>query len=441
MNEYQVIIAIVTGISVLLFLIIRVKLNPFIALLISSIAVGLIAGLETDQIIKTISTGMGNTLGYVAVVVGLGAIFGSLLENSGAAYGLAQWLIKTFGDKNARVAVLIAGFVIAIPVFFDVAFIILIPVLHALSTRTSKSIITYALPLLAGLAITHSLIPPTPGPVAVADIIGVDLGYVIGFGVFAGIPVAIAGLAFSRLMETKVKLSAYHSEEISEESDTNISLVLFIIALPILLIFASTVSKAYFEESSSIVNVITFVGHPFVALTIAVLLALYFLGIRKGDSAKDLLQITNKSLAPAGSIILITGAGGVFKQVLIETGAGDMIASAFTGGSEYILFLGFGLAALLRIVQGSATVAMITSAGVVAPILSSTDITDPKKALVVLAIACGSIFLSHVNDSGFWLVNRYLNLSVTDTFKTWTLLTVVIGSTGFLILLLFYQFF
>jgi len=442
MDENQVLIAIVSGIALLLFMIIRLKLNPFISLLIASMVVGGVAGLGPKAILDNISEGMGNTLGYVAVVVGLGAIFGALLENSGAAYALAQWLVKTFGDKKARLAILVAGFVIAIPVFFDVAFIILIPVLHALAKRTSKSLLTYALPLLAGLATTHSLIPPTPGPVAVADIIKVDLGWVIGFGAITGIPVAIfAGLLFSRFADKWVSAPAFEEEEIEEDTrHISIALVMSIILLPVVLIFASSLARAHLSVSDPLYQGLTFLGHPFVALILAVLCALYFLGIRLGNSSKDLLNLSNQSLAPAGSIILITGAGGVFKQILIATGAGEMIAETFQTGSDYLLLLGFGLAAMLRIVQGSATVAMITSAGVVAPIVAASDLSDPQKALIVLAVASGSIFMSHVNDSGFWLVNRYLNLTVTQTLKTWTLLTVILGGGCFLLLLLLYQF-
>ena len=445
MTDYQLIFALVLGVGVLLFLIIQLKINAFISLLIASIVVGLVSGIELSAILEAISKGMGGTLGYVAVVVGLGAIFGAILEQSGGAFGLAQFLINKFGDSNARTAVLIAGFVIAIPVFFDVAFIILIPVLQALSSRTKKPLLYFALPLLAGLAITHSLIPPTPGPVAVADIIDVDLGWVIFFGLIVGIPVAgISGLAFSGYAVKRLNLSREENFTGNGNSfDTSlVPIVLSIIAFPITLILASTITKVLVSdqilEGNFGTDFLIFLGHPFVALTLATLMALYFLGTRKGFSKDQLFEISNKSLAPAGSIILITGAGGVFKQMLIETGAGDMIAGIFQESGLFILPLAFVLAALVRVIQGSATVAMITAAGVVSPIMQSVETTDPEKALIVLAIAAGSVFLSHVNDSGFWLVNRYLNLSVQDTFKSWTALTVVIGVSSFAIICLLY---
>ena len=445
MTDYQLIFALILGVGVLLFLIIQFKINAFISLLIASIVVGLISGIELSAIIEAISKGMGGTLGYVAVVVGLGAIFGAILEQSGGAFGLAQFLINKFGDSNARTAVLIAGFIIAIPVFFDVAFIILIPVLQALASRTQKPLLYFALPLLTGLAITHSLIPPTPGPVAVADIIDVDLGWVILFGLVVGIPVAgISGLVFSGYAVGRLNLMQIDTHpENNKEFDTSlVPIVLLIIAVPITLILASTITKVLVSDStfeqSFLTDFIIFLGHPFVALTLATLLALYFLGVRKGFNKDQLFEISNKSLAPAGSIILITGAGGVFKQMLIETGAGDMIASMFHESGLFILPLAFILAALVRVIQGSATVAMITAAGVVSPIMQSVESSNPEKALIVLAIAAGSVFLSHVNDSGFWLVNRYLNLTVQQTFKSWTALTVVIGITSFAIIYLLY---
>ncbi|MCR9250693.1 MAG: GntP family permease [bacterium] len=442
MIDFQLIAAVVIGIGVLLALIIALKLNAFISLLISSIVVGVIAGMEFNAITDAISKGMGGTLGYVAVVVGLGAIFGAILEKSGGANGLAHFLISRFGDNNARAAVLIAGFIIAIPVFFDVAFIILIPVLHALSIRTGKSVIYFALPLLAGLAITHSLIPPTPGPVAVADIIDVDLGWVILFGAIVGIPVAvISGLWFSKWAASKVKSGEFVDTGEKQEFDTTIvPIILGIIAVPLFLIVRGTIVKMLHEPDTEFTlweEIWIFLGHPFVSLIIATLLALFILGRIKKYSLKELFDISNKSLAPAGSIILITGAGGVFKQMLIETGAGDMIAQLFAdSGSVYLIPLAFVIAALVRILQGSATVAMITAAGVIAPIMSELSFPDIHKALVVLSIAAGSVFLSHVNDSGFWLVNRYLDLSVQDTLKSWSALTMVIGLSSFIIIYL-----
>ena len=444
MIQLDLILAVVLGIATLLVLILYFRIQAFISLLIASLVVGLLAGMPPLEIISTIQKGMAGTLGFVAVVVGLGAIFGAILESSGGTAALAKFLISKFGEKNASWAMVITGFFVAIPVFFDVGFVILVPVIYALQRRTKKSLLIYALPLLSGLAITHAFIPPTPGPIAVAEILGADLGYVILFGFAAGIPAAIiSGPIFSKYISKRLIIEAPEAEEVETPNDfPSIGIILSIISLPILLIILGTVLKGYSNDiiPDQIVNVFAFLGHPFIALILANMIAWYLLGIKRGHTKDQLQKLSSKSLAPAGIIILLTGAGGVFKQMLVDTGAGEMLATYFSGSGMNIFLFAFIAAGLVRILQGSSTVAMITAAGLTAPLLSDA-ISDPVKAMLVIAIASGASLMSHVNDSGFWLVSKYLGLTEKQTFKSWTVMTTILGLVGFLTVSLLRIFF
>ncbi|MDX1719023.1 MAG: gluconate:H+ symporter [Salegentibacter mishustinae] len=442
--ELQLLFAVFAGIALLLFLILKLKIQAFLSLLIVCIAVGIFAGMPATEILETMKDGMGSTLGFVATVVGLGALFGGVLEQSGGAQRLASFLLKKTGDKRAPWAMMVTGFAVAIPVFFDVAFIILVPVTYALSKRTGKSLLLYALPLLAGLAITHAFIPPTPGPIAVADILGADLGWVIVFGFLAGIPAAIiSGPIFARFISKRIKIEPKtFSEEIEydEEKAPSPGLIISIILIPIFLIVANTlVQSPLFDGVSipvSILYTIELAGHPFSALIIANLIAWYFLGVKRGMQKEFLQKVATKSFQAAGIIILLTGAGGAFKQILINTGAGEMIADALNNAWFNPLIFGFIVAALVRILQGSSTVAMITAAGITAPVLTGGEYSMAQTSLIVIAIASGASILSHVNDSGFWLVGQYLGLTEKQTFKTWTVMTTLIAVVGLLVSLI-----
>ncbi|WP_299439528.1 gluconate:H+ symporter [uncultured Aquimarina sp.] len=446
--DYQLLIAVGVGIIALLFMILKLRMQAFIALLIVCILVGIVAGLPADDILNSIKNGMGGTLGFVATVVGLGALFGGLLENSGGAQGLANYILKLAGEKNASWALMITGFIIAIPVFFDVAFIILVPIVYAIARKTKKSLLLYAIPLLAGLAITHSFIPPTPGPVAVADILGANLGWVIVFGFITGIPAAIiSGPILARYLAKKIDIT------IPETNDSNITIdntpnpigIIAIIALPILLIVLKTVLLGdWFAEGAlpeSMVYMITLLGHPFTALIIANLIAWYFLGIKRGVTRDELLKISMKSFKPAGAIILLTGAGGAFKQILVDTKAGELLASSLQSSYIHPLLFAFIVAALIRVLQGSATTAMIAAAGITSPIILAGDFSAAQIALFVISIASGATILSHVNDSGFWLVGQYLGMTEKQTFRSWTVMTTLIAITGFLMSLLLWYIF
>lgn len=438
MIDYNLFIATAAGIIFLLLLILRFRIQAFLALLMASILTGILAGMPPPGIIETMKEGMGNTLGFVAVVVGLGAMFGAILEHSGGAEALAKYLLGISGEKNASWALMLTGFCIAIPVFFDVAFIILVPLIYALQRKTGKSLLLYAIPLLAGLAITHAFIPPTPGPVAVADILKADLGWVILVGFICGIPAAVVcGPLFGKYISQKIFIAAPTIED-QEETETTFPhpiTIISIIFIPILLILVSTLLSSPLGNNLGIGNTtlkwINLVGHPFSALIIANLIAWYILGLRRGYSKSQMMHISTKSMEPAGIIILLTGAGGVFKQMLINTGTGQMLASYFAEQGLGILLFAFISSAIIRILQGSATVAMITAAGLTAPLLNG-GITDLNKALLVIAIASGASILSHVNDSGFWLVSKYLGLDEKQTFRSWTVMTTLLAVCGFI---------
>jgi Gnt-I system low-affinity gluconate transporter len=428
-------LVIILGIALLLFLIMKLKLQAFVSLLIVSMAVAVAAGMPLDKVMGSIQAGMGGTLGFIAVVVGLGAMFGQMLQVSGGAERLARTLVKKFGKDKSQWALMLTGFIVAIPVFFDVGFIILVPIVYSLTKETKKSVLYYGLPLLAGLAVTHSFVPPTPGPVAVAALVNADIGKVILYGLIVGLPAAIlAGPVFAKYISKKIHANVpeYMLQEtdatIKEDKDLpSFGFVLFTIMVPLILIVFNTFSNVFLPEESYFRTVMSFLGHPFAALTIATLIAFVGLGRYRGMSREKVNEVATSSLAPAGLIILVTGAGGVFKQVLIDSGVGEMLAKGLVGSSLSPLILAFLIAAVVRVAAGSATVAMMTAGGIIAPMLGAFSV---EPALMVIAIASGATVLSHVNDSGFWLVNRYFGLSEKDTLRSWTVMETIIGVVG-----------
>ncbi|MEN6455726.1 MAG: gluconate:H+ symporter [Prolixibacteraceae bacterium] len=446
MNEFLLLGGIAVAIALLMFLVLKLKIHAFISLLIVSIFVGLIAGMDFAPIMESIKNGMGNTLGFVATVVGLGAIFGQMLESSGGAESIARYMIRTFGEKRASWAMMFTGLIVAIPVFLDVGLIILIPIVYEMTRQAKKSILFYGIPLLAGLAVGHSFIPPTPGPVAVAEILDVQLGWVILAGIIIGTPTAIiAGPLFGRYISRKINVAppdyfAAGDQQADQQPLPSFRIILLMILLPLVLIITGTVGDALFKggviEDGILYQTIGLLGHPFTALIISTLLAIYILGIRRGMGKDKIMHLSNKALAPAGLIILVTGAGGVLKQILIDSGIGGMLAESLAGSAMPPIVLAYLIAAVVRIIQGSATVSMITAAGIMAPLLSVFDLGQVDKALIVVSISAGATILSHVNDSGFWLVGKYLGLNEKETLRSWTIMETIISVTGFLLVLL-----
>ena len=441
-------IVVAASVAALLGLILRARLPAFLALLLVSAGFGLLVGMDPMAVIESIRNGMGGTLGFVAVVVGLGAMLGALLDLSGGVRALASGVLGAFGEKRAPTALGFVGFLVAIPVFLDVALIILAPVLYGLRAKTGRPIILFALPLLAGLAVSHAFIPPTPGPIAVADILGADLGWVIALGAVAGLPaMLIAGPLFASWLVKRPEFSGPHAEEIAPDTgeratqDIGFGSALAVVLLPLFLIVIGTVVSVLAKSGTLgwpdwIVQVITFLGHPFIALIIACVIAWCVFGRMRGVPSKALNSALVRALEPAGVVVLITGAGGAFKQVLIDSEAGAAMASALTATGMSPLVFAFVVAAIVRVAQGSATVAMLTAAGLVAPVVALAGFSGIDLALTVMAIASGATVLSHVNESGFWLVSRYLNLTEAQTLKSWTVTSTLVGLVGFAMTLL-----
>ncbi|MFJ9032132.1 GntP family permease [Streptomyces sp. NPDC102274] len=448
------------GIVLLLFLIIKVRLQPFVALLGVSIAVGLAAGLSVTELFGTvqksaavsmIETGMGGILGHVAIIIGLGTMLGAILEVSGGAEVLSARLLNLFGEKRAPLAMGVTGVVFGIPVFFDVGIFVLAPIVYAATKRSGKSIMLYAMPLLAGLSMTHAFLPPHPGPVAAAGLFKVDLGWVILMGVIVGVPAVLAAWGYAAWIgkrifvevpqdmveaaeEAKAAVAAEQRAAGVTPRETPVALgtVLAIIGTPLLLILLATFSSIALDPSTGR-SVIEFFGHPFVALTIALLLAYYLLGIRRGWSRKSLETVSTASLKPVGNILLVVGAGGVFGAVLKGSGIADALADTFNDVGLPVILLAWLISVVLRVAQGSATVAIVTTAGIVVPLVEGQDLSQAHLALIIMAISAGSIFASHVNDGGFWMVAKYFGISERDTLKSWTVLETVLSMAGFVV--------
>lgn len=447
--NYLLMLSVLAGIASLLILVLYFKLPAFIALLIASIVTGILAGLSVQKMIETVQEGMGSTLGFVATIVGLGAMFGAILENSGGADAIARYLINKAGNNKSPLALGFTGLIISIPVFFDVAFILLIPIVYAIQRNTQKSLLLYAMPLLAGLAFGHAFIPPTPGPIAVAEIIGAEMGWVILTSILIGIPtVILCGVLFGKMIARKIHISApeqalaiSNEEHITHKQLPSFGLTIGIVFLPIILILLNTCFKSglFIINNSFFTQLIAFLGHPFSALIIANIIAWILLGIKKGYSASDLSKISIQSMAPAGAIILVTGAGGVFKQVLVNTGAGKLLAEMLLDAGVSIVLFAYLAAAMIRLLQGSATVAMITASSLLAPLLVAGMYSSIQMASLVSAIAAGATIFSHVNDSGFWLVKQYLGLTEKQTFQSWSTMTLLVSLVaGMLSIFFFY---
>ncbi len=450
----------VFGIALLLLLILRFKLQAFLALILVSVVVAVASksvnpdAVPLTQVAQTIVNSMGGALGFIATIIGIGAIFGAVLEHSGGTQSLATTLVRFFGKEKAPWAMLITGFIISIPVFLDVALVMLAPLLYALARDTKKPLLVFGMPLVAGMAVTHAFVPPTPGPVAVGYILGVNLGWVILFGVIVGLPTAlICGPWFTEKIVKGIDVSLPEPEgDVNDSSKglPGVGLILLLVAMPIGLILTSTIVEqmtaaglgaelsnserqaalsAALATASPVKQFIYFLGHPVIALLLSTLAALYFLGTKRGVSRETLLDISTKALGPAGIIILITGAGGVFKGVLKETGITDALAEAFGNSGIPVLVLAYVFATLVRIAQGSATVAMLTAAGLMVGFVE--NLNQQNLALVTICIAAGATGFSHVNDSGFWMISRYFRMSEAQTLRSWSVISTMISVVGF----------
>lgn len=439
LDPTRLVVAAVAGLILLLVLIIRYRMQAMIAILVGAVAIGLGAGMPFELIIKSVNDGMGNTLEGIALLVGLGSMFGAILEISGGAQTLAVTMVDRFGDKKAAWALGITGLVIAMPVFFDAGLIILIPLAFSLAKRTSRSSLYYAIPLLAGLAVGHAFIPPTPGPVLVATMLGVDLGWVIIIGLICGtFAMIVAGPVWGAYCGKKYFIPVPEHVASQPDIDTtklpSFTTVVMIILIPLVLIILKSVAGVV-EAMAPMRSVINFLGEPFVALTIATLVAMALLGYRNGYSSKELERVMTKSLEPVGLILLVTACGGVLRYILQYSGLGEIIGGAVASASLPIVIVAFVVAALVRISVGSATVAMTMAAGIIAAMPEIATLSPLHLACVTASIAGGATVCSHFNDSGFWLVKTLVGMDEKTTLRTWTVMETLVGATGFVVAL------
>ena len=440
LDPTRLVAAAVIGLVILLVLIIRFKVHAMISILVGAISIGLIAGMPASQIINAVNDGIGNTLKGIALLVGLGSMFGAILEVSGGAQTLAVTMVRRFGDEKAAWALGITGLVIAMPVFFDAGLIILIPLAFSLAKRTKRSSLFYAIPLLAGLAVGHAFIPPTPGPVLVATMLGVDLGWVIMVGIFCGIfAMIVAGPIWGSFCGKKYNVPV--PEHVANQADFDESklpafgTIVSIILIPLLFIILDSIFGVVLPADNAVVQLFAFLGEPFVALLIATIVAMLVLGLKHGYTMEELEKVMTKSLEPTGLILLVTACGGVLRYTLQYSGLGDVIGAAVASMNLPLVVLAFFVAVLVRISVGSATVAMTMAAGIVAAIPGISELSPLYLACVTAAIAGGSTVCSHFNDSGFWLVKSLVGLDEKTTLKTWTVMETLVGVTGFLVAL------
>lgn len=439
----RLVIAALCGLAILLFLIIKVKFQALIAILISALAIGLISGMPMTMITDTVTKGMGETLKGIALLVGLGSMFGAILEISGGAERVALTMMSKFGEKRAPWALGLTGMVTAIPVFFDAGLIILIPLAFSIAKRAKKSTLFFVIPLLAGLAVGHAFIPPTPGPILVANILGVDLGIVIGLGLVCGIVAMIAagpifGNFCGKTYDIPVPAQYMEMKEFEESKLPSFGSVVAIILVPLFLILINSALGVVPEGSplDGVKPVFAFLGTPFVALLLATITAWVLLGLKHGYSREELEKVMTKSLEPTGLILLVTAGGGVLRYMLQDSGLGDIIGSAVAKTPLPIIVVAFIIALAVRVSVGSATVAMTMAAGIVASMPLVAGLSQLHLACLVMAIAGGSTAFSHFNDSGFWLVKSLCGLDEKTTFKTWTLMETIVGTSGFVVALI-----
>ena len=435
----RLLIAATVGIIVLLLLIIKFKLHPVISMMIAAIIIGVGAGMPLTMISSTVEKGVGKTLQGIALLVGLGSMFGGILEVSGGAQRIAQTLIDKLGHKKAGVALGITGLVIGTTVFFEAGVVVLIPLAFSVAKQTKKSTLYYAIPLLAGLASGYAFVPPSAGSVLVADSLGVNLGVMIMVGVpTALICMVAAGVIWGRFIGDKVfaKLPV-NVQEIKEDSKElpPFGLVLGVILIPLVLILISTISK-YLPIPANIQNVLSFIGKPFLALTIATLAAMYFLGIRRGYTGEQLKKILDHSLRPVGMILLVIASGGVIRWMLQDSGLGEIIGPALEKSGMPLIIVAFLIALLVRASVGSSMVAMTMASGIMATMPAVMATSMLYRAAMCCAICGGATALSHVNDAGFWLVGTFLEIDEKTTLKSWTVMETLIGVTSLIVSLI-----
>ncbi|MGA7777715.1 MAG: GntP family permease [Paraburkholderia sp.] len=433
----------VIAIAALILLITRYKVYPFLVLIIVSLLLGLVAGMPMGTIVKSFETGNGNTLGHIAIVVGLGTMLGKMMAESGGAERIATTLIDKFGEKHIHWAMMVVAIIVGLPVFFEVGFVLLIPIAFNVAKRTGKSLLLIGLPMIAGLSVVHGLIPPHPAAMLAVQAYHADIGRTIVYGLIVGVPCAIvAGPLFALLVSRYIKLPENNplaaqflgsaAEEKAKQTKRELpsfGITLFTILLPVILMLIGSWADLVFAPNTLPNDLLHFIGNSDVALLIAVLVSFWTFGAKRGFNREQIQKFCGDCLAPIAGITLIVGAGGGFGRVLMDSGISKEIVGAATAAHLSPLLFAWCVAALIRLATGSATVAMTTACGIVAPIAAAGGV-QVKPELLVLATGSGSLIFSHVNDGGFWLIKEYFGMTVGQTFKTWSLLETIISLMG-----------
>ena len=419
----------------LIVLIARFKLHPFVALIAVSLALGIVAGMPFGAVVKAFQDGVGTVLGFIAIVVALGTMLGKMMAESGAAARIATTLIARFGETRVHWAIMVVAFIVGIPVFFQVGFVLLIPLVFTIARRSGLSLVKIGIPLVAGLSVVHGMMPPHPAAMLAVVAYKADIGRTIAYAILVGLPTAaLAGPIFASWIAPRIALPAENPVAAQFAADTratvspSFGISLLTVLLPVILMLGASTADVALDATSPVRAVFDFIGGPIAALLLALLFSFWSLGYRQHFSRDQILKFANDCLAPTATILLVIGAGGGFNRVLIESGVGKAIADVALGSQASPLLLAWTVAALIRVATGSATVAMTTSAGIVAPIAAATPGTHAE--LLVLATGAGSLVLSHVNDSGFWLIKEFFNMTVQQTLKTWTVAETIIGVAG-----------
>jgi len=422
---------VIIGILLLFILIAKFKLNAFITFIIVSLFVGIAEGMTLETVVQSIQNGIGNTLGFLVMILGLGAMLGKLVADSGAAQRITSKLVSKFGIKNIQWALVLTGFIVGIPMFYSVGFVILVPLVFTVAAATGLPLLYVGLPMLASLSVTHGYLPPHPAPTAITVMFDANLGKTLVYGIIIAIPaIIIAGPLFSRTIKNikATPLKEFINPKILEDHEMpGLGISIFTALLPILLIATATLADLFLPEDFYLNPIIGFLGNPVIAMLIAVLVAIYTLGLARGKKMPEVMVSVSSSISGITMVLLIIAGAGALKQVLIDSGVSDYIAGMLQGSAISPLLLAWSIATVIRVCVGSATVAGLTAAGIVLPLVSNPGVSAE---LMVLAIGSGSLMLSHVNDGGFWLFKEYFNLSVKDTLRTWTVMETTVGVIG-----------
>ncbi|WP_312239443.1 gluconate:H+ symporter [Pantoea sp.] len=422
---------IVLGVILLLVLMIVFKVNGFIALIFVSAVVGIAEGMAPLAVMASIQKGIGSTLGSLAMILGLGAMLGRLVSDTGAAQRVATTLIAVFGRERLQWALVVTGLIVGLAMFYEVGFVLLLPLVFTIVAAANLPLLYVGVPMVAALSVTHCFLPPHPGPTAIATIFGANLGTTLLYGLIITIPtVIVAGPIFSKFLKSFEKSppeGLYNPKIFPENEMPGFWISIFAAVIPVVLMAFAAICELTMPKENPIRQFFEFIGNPAVALFIAVVIAVFTLGLRNGRRMEEVMDMCGDSIAAIAMIVFIIAGGGAFKQVLVDSGVGNYIADMMKGSSLSPLLMCWTVAAMLRIALGSATVAAITTAGIVMPIIAATG-SDP--ALMVLAVGSGSVIASHVNDPGFWLFKGYFNLSVVETLKTWTVMETLISILG-----------